>query len=46
MNQAVKVGLTDRIILNLTYIVDYDSNPVDKPRKVGGRIKMGIGYQW
>ncbi|MGI2028370.1 DUF481 domain-containing protein [Endozoicomonas acroporae] len=31
---------------NLTHIVDYDSDPVDKTRNVDSRIKMGIGYQW
>ena len=46
VNQGIKIGLTDHISWNLTHIVDYDSNPVDKTQKVDSRIKMGIGYQW
>lgn len=46
VNQGIKVGLTDHISCNLMYLVDYDSDPVDKTHKVDSRIRMGIGYQW
>ena len=46
INQTLRIGLTNHITWNLTHIVDYDSDPVDKSRNVDSRIKMGIGYQW
>ncbi|MFK0572454.1 DUF481 domain-containing protein [Endozoicomonas sp.] len=46
INQGIKVGLTDHITWNLTHILDYDSDPVDKTKKTDSRVKMGVGYQW
>lgn len=46
ISQGIKIGLTDHIVWNLTHIVDYDSDPVDKAQKIDSRVRMGIGYQW
>ena len=44
--QGLRFGVTDNLSLNLTHLLDYDSEPGEDSQKADSQMKMGVGYRW